>query len=206
MKKIRMAYAPAGTVDHRRFYAQFAQAAYKPGQSTLHPGWEVDPELSNRNRQVFVNHTDKRSIVAFRGTNPKNHGDIGSDVLLALNMRDFSSRFNNAKKTARDTRKKYGDYHITYTGHSLGGSQASWVHGSLRDKNSSAVTFAAHEPTSNIQKKALENLAHSRTAKKTVTNYVTKFDPVSMGTLLSGNYTAVEQTSKGPHDLANYLA
>jgi Lipase (class 3) len=201
-----MARAP-GTSEHRTYYAQFAHAAYQtPAAMSVPDGWTRDEGLSNRNRHVFVNDLDRKAVIAYKGTNPKNHGDLGTDLLLALNMRDFSARFRNAVRTVKQTRQKYADYEITAVGHSLGGSQASYVHNKLKDNNFKAVTFAAHTPTSDIQREAINSLIGDRQKRRNITNYAIGYDPVSTGTFLAGNSHSVKQTAKSPHAMANYLA
>lgn len=202
-----MALAP-GTEGHRKFYAQFANAAYNPKNPIVPEGWEIDPALSNRNRQVFVNHVNRESVVAFRGTNPKNYGDLSTDLLLALNMREFSSRFKNATRTAKQARDKYSDYRMTLTGHSLGASQATHAFNKLRGSNNgtiSLVGYSTHTPTTDIQRQAIRNLSTARSYSKNAAHYGVAYDPVSTGTFLSGNFYNVKQTARDPHSLANFM-
>lgn len=202
-----MAFAP-GSADHRRHYAAFASLAYQDGEIPV--GYRMDADLSNRNRKVYVNDTEKKAILAFRGTQPNSKhaaADLGTDLALALNMRDTQSRFKNALKSAKKTRERYMDYELTLTGHSLGASQAQYVHDKLgKDPNIKAVTFASHTPTGDVPAQAIANLLGDKTRVRGITNYVIPKDVIAAGTWLSGNSVTVQQTAKSPHALENYLA
>lgn len=199
-------YDQAGTAAHRKHYAAFAKLAYDRN-SYVPPGYMLDESLSNRNRQVWVNHDDKRLVYAMRGTQPTSvhaAGDIGTDILLALNMRHFSSRFRNSVKTGKEAQRKYPDYQFTSVGHSLGGSSA--LHVAQHLKGTQAVTFAAHTPTTDIARQAIQNLAVKSPRQMGITNYTIAHDPVSTGTYLAGKSYNLKQTAKDPHALSNYFA
>lgn len=207
-----MALSP-GSDEHRRYYAQFARLAYQQPafiDGNVPTGWQRDTALSNRNRHVFVNAADRQVVLALRGTQPASshaRGDLGTDLLLALNMRDFSARFRNSLRTAKQVRAKYAEHELTAVGHSLGASQAMFLHNRLGGSNAvKAVTYAAHTPTSDIQRQAISSLLGDKQRQRNLTNYVIPHDPIAAGTFLAGRSYTVRQTSKSPHDLGNYLA
>jgi hypothetical protein len=231
--------AKPGSKQHRQFYALFAKAVYQQAGkqlSLLPQGWRRDDALSNRNRVVFLNDASRKVVLAARGTQlrgPNAAADLGTDALLALNLREVSSRFRNTVRTAKEAVTKYPGFAVTAVGHSLGASQAAWVASKVPGVR--AVTFASHTPwkelDSNVLKTAFDADKRVRTEgpkafadmmregvqnmfgdrqtsrmKDTVTNYLIPWDPFSTFTYLAGNNFTVKQTEKDPHALANYLA
>jgi hypothetical protein len=111
-----------GAVDVMKHYAQLSSAAYGGGKDMGAHGYEIDPELSNRNRTLYRHKDTGKAVLAFRGTelNTNNKmGDLGSDALLALGLHNVSSRFKNAKRATEAAINKYGKENLTLTGHSL---------------------------------------------------------------------------------------
>lgn len=202
--------AKPGSAEHMRQNAVFANAAYnlQNRMEGIPEGYMLDTELSNRNRAVYVNPELKKAVLAFRGTDLKSnskYGDLGSDLLLAMNMRELSSRFRNATRAAQAVEAKYGDYEKHSIGHSLGASQASWVVRKRPKGSWQGTTYAAHLPTTSIPTEALNNLFWSRRNRQYLTNYAIAHDPVAAGNWLSGSTYRVKQTAGDPHSLGNYL-
>lgn len=199
----------AGSPEHRRFYAQFARAAYDgPGKAKLPEGYEVHGHYSNRNRMLLVNRATKHAVFAFRGTDVKNRSDLTADALLAVGLKTVSSRFRNSLKYARQARNEFHDYKFSVTGHSLGGAQAAHVHSKI--PNSEYVGFSNHTPVTEAQDKlsiwgAVSSLLKPR--KKDSHDYVTLTDPISattLGTSYGKNISVVPQADRNPHSLANF--
>lgn len=110
-------------------YAWLSKSAYEMGNNKSHipTGYEVDRELSNRNRTVFYHKEKNEAVIAYRGTNPKKLGDLGTDLAIAVGAQATTARFKNAEKVADQAVTKYGKENVVVTGHSLGGSQALHV-------------------------------------------------------------------------------
>lgn len=199
-----MALSP-GSTEHRRFYAAFAQAGYKP-DSKIPAGYIRDPQLSNRNRSVFVNPETRHLILAERGTIPRGKtlaADIGTDALLAVGMEAYGSRFKNSLKTMKKARNAYGDeYSYSATGHSLGASAATYISNKLPYVNS--VGFSGHLPTGRIGEEAMSNLL-GKNQKKRSTQYSVLGDPVAAGYVISGSSHLVNKTARSAHSLDNFL-
>lgn len=92
----------------------------------------IDRDLSDRNRTVYVD-KDGKAHIAFRGTNlsgasKTKWADLGADALIALGLQDLSARFKGSMRTTRKAIDKYGKENVSVLGHSLGGSQALYVH------------------------------------------------------------------------------
>lgn len=199
-----------GSEEHRRLYAAFAKSAY--GHQTQIPeGYMIDPEFSNRNRQVWINPQTRHAVLAHRGTipgmNSRGVADLSTDAALAAGLEWATPRFNNAVKYGKKVKDKYGkDFKYTATGHSLGGSQALYLQKRL---GMEAVTFSAHTPTRRVPDEALASILGFPRNTKGLTNYTTAYDPIGLGTLASyypaRNTFVVPQTSKGAHDLDNFL-
>ncbi len=110
--------------------ARLAKAAYMSrddAQAFVGSKYSIDAELSNRNRTLFVHKASGKATLAFRGTDPRNWQDLGTDALLATGLVGQSARFQNSLDVARAAVKKYGRDKLHVTGHSLGGSQALYV-------------------------------------------------------------------------------
>jgi hypothetical protein len=198
-----------GTKGHMQHYAKFAAAAYNRDDrmKDIPEGYMLDAELTNRNRAVYYNPSVKSVVLALRGTDLKSkeaYGDLGTDALLALNMRRFSARFNNATKTAKAIETKYADYRKTASGHSLGASSSNWVG---RRAGWDAVSYAAHTPVTDIHNEALTGLFAGKRNKKPgkTVNYSTPLDPVSVSTWLTGKSYTVKPRVADPHSIMNYM-
>lgn len=188
-----------GSDDHRKFYAQFANASYGDGTSP-YADWHLDPTYSNRNRKLYVNHDKKEAVYSFRGTNPKNRSDLATDVQLALGLEHYNSRFRNGHKWTNRVAQAYPDYKLTLTGHSAGASVAQYVGKKTKHE---AVTYSAHLPTTQIQREAIGTLLG--TSKSNAHNYTTIMDPVGVGMALAGKSHVVPQKSRSPHSMQNFL-
>lgn len=168
-----------------------AAAAYSGAQEV--DGWEKDVELSNENRTVYQK--EGKAKVAFRGTNPKNLKDLGTDLLVGLGLQDKSSRMKNAVKATDMVIAKYGKENVSLTGHSLGGSQAAYV---SRARGLDATGFnAAFSRVDEVRNRTYSKFHAVQT----------KSDPIG-GTVRNvrkvGKKTWVNSNSWNPHALSNF--
>lgn len=104
-----------------------SKAAYiPPGKikaKNIPPGYVLDTSRSGRRTKVFRNDSQKHILVAHRGT--KTLRDVADDITaVVLGKRKHNKRFQQAKRVVDQTKTAYPDYHITSTGHSLGGTLA----------------------------------------------------------------------------------
>ena len=169
-----------------------AAAAYSGDSEVV--GWEKDLELSNENRVVY--HKGGKAKIAFRGTNPRNLKDLGTDLLVGLGLQDVSSRMKNAVKTTDLAIKKYGKENVSLTGHSLGGSQAAYV---SRKRGLKATGFnAAFSRVDEIRNRTYSEFHAIQT----------KSDPIG-GTVRNirkvGKKTWVNSKTWNPHALSNFV-
>ena len=106
-------------------FADFAQAAYDPHDDFQ--GYNLSKKYSSPDRSVWIAHDNSHAILSFKGTDPKNMRDVGTDILLGAEMKSLSTRFQHAEDITNILVKKYGKHKVFVTGHSLGGSQAMHV-------------------------------------------------------------------------------
>lgn len=193
------------TDDTMEHYAQLASGAYG-GKSMEHLGYEIDPELSNRNRTTYYNKDTGKAVMAFRGTNVKNQADLATDALLALGLKDFSARFRNANKYSKKAMDKYGKDMVSFTGHSLGGSQALYVNSKHGNETHAYNPFVEpKQPKANLLTKGLFSL-FKRPVQSNATIYKTTTDPISMfANLSNAQVKEIKPTSKNGHALKNFF-
>lgn len=198
-------YKMTDTDDTMAHYAELASGSYG-GKDMTHLGYEIDPELSNRNRTMYFNKDTGKAVMSFRGTNVKNKSDLATDAMLALGLKDFSARFKNANKYSKKAIEKYGKDNVAFTGHSLGGSQALYVN-SKHDVETHAYNpfVEPKHPRAKLLTKGLFSL-FKKPVNNTATIYKTTTDPISLFANLSGaTVKEIKPTRKNGHSLKNFF-
>lgn len=193
------------TDDTMHHYAELAGGSYG-GKDMSHLGYEIDPELSNRNRTMYYNKDTGKAVMSFRGTNVKNKADLATDALLALGLKDFSSRFKNANRSSKKAIQKYGQDNVAFTGHSLGGSQALYVNSKHGNETHAYNPFVEpKQPKANLLTKGLFSL-FKRPVQNNAIIYKTTTDPISVFSSLSNaTVKEIKASSKNGHALKNFL-
>lgn len=110
-----------------KVYAGLSKNVYKLEDisSTNDSGYDIDYDLSDGDRVVYMK--NNKVVIAFRGTNPTNLTDLGTDVVLALGLQALTKRFEKSVEMTNKAISKYGFENVSLTGHSLGGAQALFV-------------------------------------------------------------------------------
>jgi hypothetical protein len=90
-------------------------------------GYNYDSMLSNHNQQVYHNPNSNDLIVNVSGTH--NLKDWGTDAYLALGKLKDTNRYKEADSIFKQAKHKYNPNGTKVTGHSLGGSIASYIAG-----------------------------------------------------------------------------
>lgn len=101
---------------------QMANASYKPQEEIVSDKWimvQQDDYLA-----VYKNNETQTIIVAIRGTDPKDTGDIAADIGIALGTLTSSPRYQRDLQTITNLQKTYKPEEWWYAGvgHSLGGA------------------------------------------------------------------------------------
>ena len=100
----------------------FARAFQASG---LDRHYAVESDLSNANHTTFRDTRTGRGVVAFRGSNVKNMGDMGTNAAIAFGLHRLTPRFREAEDVTRSAIARFGGKdNVDVTGHSLGGTQA----------------------------------------------------------------------------------
>ena len=112
------------TNDNDDLLSNFSSYAYEKSHDrrdelARQHGWRHDSALGGDNHSVF--HKDGKAVVAYRGTSLSNPDDLKADLSIASGHHNHK-RFDEALNVAQAAIDKYG--HVTFTGHSLGGSLA----------------------------------------------------------------------------------
>ena len=96
------------------------------------------PDISDAEKSVYINHSTKSIIIGVRGTS--NVKDVFTDVGLVTGKLDKSTRLKELNSLIERLKNMYKGYHITTSGHSLGGG--------LSKKSESDLSFGFNEGTS----------------------------------------------------------
>jgi hypothetical protein len=197
-------------------FAQFSKAAYsaESGNYTVMPGYHVDKDFSNQNRILYASDTDPtKAVYAFRGTNVKNWGDLGTDLLNTVGLERYAARNQNAARYAKAAQNKYSN--LSLTGHSLGGEEALFAAKSLKKPPTETVVMAPHVSWASSMEDKLFRRVHNmffgskQKQPSTTTIFKTENDPVSV--FANSHYRAAtiatvrEVDSRNPHDLKNFM-
>ena len=94
--------------------------SYKKEKAKTIKGYDLDPELSNHNQQVYYNKNNKKLLYSVTGTH--NLADVGTDIMLGLGRIKNTNRYKEADDTLKKAKTKYGVDNATIASHSLGGS------------------------------------------------------------------------------------
>lgn len=113
--------------------AHLAKGAYT---SSPVEGYTIDPELTYGNITTYKNNKTGKATVSFAGT--KGVKDIKSDLAILAGVEQNDPQFQQALEMSKKAVKKYGQENVHVTGHSLGGTKATYVSSKLGIK---ATTF-----------------------------------------------------------------
>lgn len=106
--------------NETRELAWFAKQTYSRDPPKEHLGFVL--RINNRTVKVYVNDELKIVVFAVRGTQiTDNYDDIETDLKLAIGSEEQTERFKVADGILRFVLRRYPDYKILLTGHSLGG-------------------------------------------------------------------------------------
>ena len=158
-------------------------------------GYTYNRKYSNENLSTYVDKPDKKIVIAILGTVPTNFRDLVSDVGIVSADNAFNTtRLSNHKKMIDEVLKKYLDYKLVLSGHSLGGYLVEQLAETY--PSSQGVVF---NPGTSLSETNLS------TPQSNVIGYRTRGDPVSAGyssmqmnTLRSKNYIDT-------HSITNFL-
>ena len=132
--------------------------------------------------------------------------------MLSLGLQDLSRRFKNAKHTTNKAIDKYGKDNVSLTGHSLGGSQALYVH-----TKTALPTHAYNPGVSPIDVARSKGFYGGKLLKgmyfrqptfgSNAHSYITRNDLVGgLSRHVKGlNTHLVNETRKNPHSILNFF-
>jgi hypothetical protein len=189
-------------------YARLSYASYDFGSSEKVKklfsempelrNFQLDKKLSTPENSVFYNLMTREVVVSFRGTS--NLKDGKDDLMILIGKEALSKRYKQSLLLMEKVIKKYDNFHVVSTGHSLGGGISSFVsnHFHIESHNfnsAESIHGALHNDNINVF------------------NYRTHYDLASVGNLFEKNkaYTRVQtrfgniQNAEGIHRLNNFF-
>ncbi len=197
-----------------KFEYEISEQAYKnPKERINFDGYVYEPSLSNKKTAVYKSDDDKIIIIGHRGTVPTDIEDLADDLAIVTGTFKFTSRFKKALKINEQITKKYPDYTIVNTGHSLGARIASDVAKKQYLKNSKAITYAQPTVPIDLITNTIDKVKNifnpnSNMAKKMKNqeSNVTRFDPISSLNIISptGKVNVHNVSASNPHTLQNF--
>jgi hypothetical protein len=160
--------------------------------------FELDKRLSTPESSVYYNLMTREVVVSFRGTS--NLKDAKDDIMILIGKEALTRRYKLSLQLMEKVIKKYDNFHVVSTGHSLGGGISSFVsnHFGIESHNfnsAESIHGALHNDNINVF------------------NYRTHYDLASVGNLFEKNkaYTRVQtrfgniQNAEGIHRLNNFF-
>jgi len=152
---------------------QLAAVSYDRKNTDLYPkGWVLDASLSNKNHSVLYNPESKQVSVSYRGTSKGK--DLLSDAAILTGHKSLDPRFRNAKRIVNKTNKKYDDYKVYTTSHSLGASLAEYGVKNSKFKNTEVINFNKGASLSDIGSKRNKRQTDVRT-KQDLVSFTSQF-------------------------------
>jgi len=139
-------------------------------------GYVFDSDLSDNEKQVYFNPSDKKLLYTVKGTNPFNLRDLGTDAYLAFGRLKDTNRFKEAQSTFNKAKQKYNPKETVLAAHSLGGTISQYIAGKddkvyTLDKGSTiGQKTRSNETAFRVQGDAVSALNANSTRMKTLRN------------------------------------
>ena len=160
--------------------------------------FQLDKKLSTPENSVFYNLMTREVVVSFRGST--NLKDAKDDIMILIGKEALSMRYKQSLLLMEKVIKKYDNFHVVSTGHSLGGGISSFVsnHFGIESHNfngAESIHGALHNDNINVF------------------NYRTHYDLASVGNLFEKNKAHIQvqtrisnvQNVEGVHRLNNFF-
>jgi hypothetical protein len=160
--------------------------------------FQLDKSLSTPENSVYYNLMTREVVVSYRGST--NLKDAKDDIMILIGKESLTRRYKLSLQLMEKVIKKYDNFHVVSTGHSLGGGISSFVsnHFGIESHNfnsAESIHGALHNDNINVF------------------NYRTHYDLASFGNLFEKNkaYTRVQtrfgniQNAEGIHRLNNFF-
>jgi hypothetical protein len=137
--------------------------------------FQLDKKLSTPENSVYYNLMTREVVVSFRGTS--NLKDGKDDFMILIGKESLSRRYKQSLLLMEKVIKKYDNFHVVSTGHSLGGGISSFVsnhfgieshnfngaesiHGALHNDNINVFNYRTHYDLASVANLLEKNKAH----------------------------------------------
>lgn len=178
--------------------------------------YTVEPSLSSDNYVTFTDTRTGKGVVAYRGTSWSNSKDLATDAAIFFGAEDYTKRFRDAVKVAKEASSFYGgNANVNVTGHSLGGSQAMEV------TKQTGIESHSFNPGKGFERFKLTNLTgpigsliggiqkvfqkKSQSNPSNTTVYTTGIDPISVGARRSSATFKYRKPGWDVHGIDNFI-
>jgi hypothetical protein len=191
---------PNVNMKRMRYYAEFAEKAYRDGTERADARGEYIPELSTEEIAVFRG-GGGRYIIAARGT-VIGVKDIATDLVLGAGFSAMTGRVTEFRKVAETVAEKVGKDNLTFVGHSLGGTIANDVGDMMGVR---AITFNMGTTPMKWIRDPLGTLARFFFKKKNDDiHFKTVDDPVSPWEDEGQTVNILGKTGEAAHGIINF--
>lgn len=216
-------YTPTVNERTRKKYATFSKAVYARLHSERQEipekhgtkGFKFIPVFSDNNIGTWFSATEKRFVMAFRGTQVSNVEDLLSDVAIVFGKSRYLPRVSEGVRMARSVlrhiKRNYPGHTLELTGHSLGGKVGLNVSTGL--ELTGYFYNIGSSPSDKPEDIALKTLCTVSSkgvcpALKNVVHFHVVGDPISASAANAVPWKVERQaptTSMNPHTIDNFL-
>ena len=192
--------------DEENLHAKMSQMGYGDKRKSSYQGYDLDNSLSDKRTAVYHNKNTKKTIISYRGTDPKDLDDLSADYHIVKGTHGQHNQFKNAVKTYDRVSSKYGKEGISLSGHSLGGKKAEYVNERRGGVKTHTYNQGQSYGSQEVAKSLKCKLPTAPKWCKTITKHHTKGDPISLLSRFTyGKSKSYKTKGLASHSIDNFV-